>query len=271
MKGNHFRQKALLTKTLRRLYTVPAPERKDAFFQSSAYRAAASEALYPPRVPWAAFLQTQMHYIRKWNWILAVCIFAAAILLTLQPWQTAAPQEDLRGLDLSTPVILSACIPFLALSTVAEAGRSVRFGMEELELSARFSLHAVLCARLGILGGENLLLLAVLMPFGAHFWEMDLSITAACILLPYLLTCALTLPAVRKIRGRDCAFLCAGVSAFVSVLFLTANTTGLLYRAADIPALIPAFLLFFGSAAVLELRKYIRQSEELTWNFTLTG
>ena len=42
-------------------------------------------------------------------------------------------------------------------------------------------------------------------------------------------------------------------------------------RAADIPALIPAALLFFGIAAVLELRKYIRQSEELTWNFTLTG
>ena len=269
MKRKYFRQKTLLTKTLHSLYTVPAPERKDTFFQSSAYRAATRETLYSPRISWAAFLQTQMHYIRKWNWILSVCIFASAMLLTLQPWQTTDTQEHLQ--ELSTPVILSACIPFLALSTVAEAGRSVRFGMEELELSARFSLHAVLRARLDILGGENLLLLAVLMPFGAHFWEMDLSITAACILLPYLLTCALTLPAVRKIRGRDCAFLCAGVSAFISVLFLTANTTGLLYRAADIPALIPAFLLFFGSAAVLELRKYIRQSEELTWNFTLTG
>ena len=271
MKRNHFRQKALLTKTLRRLYTVPAPERKDAFFQSSAYRAAASEALYPPRVPWAAFLQTQMHYIRKWNWILAVCIFAAAILLTLQPWQTAAPQEDLRGLDLSTPVILSACIPFLALATIAEAGRSAQFGMEELELSARFSLQAVLCARLSILGGGNLLLLTILMPFGTYFWGTGLSMTAACILLPYLLTCALTLPAVRKLRGKDCTILCAGISALVSLSFLTADATGFLDRAAAAPALIPAALLFFGTAAVLELRKYIRQSEELTWNFTLTG
>ena len=95
--------------------------------------------------------------------------------------------------------------------------------------------------------------------------------TAACILLPYLLTCALTLPAVRKLRGRDCTILCAGISALVSIFFLTADTTGFLDRAADIPALIPAALLFFGIAAILELRKYIRQSEELTWNFTLTG
>lgn len=42
-------------------------------------------------------------------------------------------------------------VPFLALATVSEAGYSARCGMEELELSTRFSLHAVLCARLGIL------------------------------------------------------------------------------------------------------------------------
>ena len=154
---------------MRSLYTVPAPERKDTFFQSSDYRAAARETLYSPRISWSVFLQTQMHYIRKWNWLLSLCIFAAAILLTLHPWQTTAPQEQLQ--ELSAPVILSACIPFLALATIAEAGRSARFGMEELELSARFSLQAVLCARLGILGGGNLLLLAVLMPFGTYFWE----------------------------------------------------------------------------------------------------
>ena len=61
-----------------------------------------------------------------------------------------------------------------------------------------------------------------------YFWETDLSMTAACILLPYLLTCALTLPAVRKLRGRDCTILCAGASALVSVFFLTAYATGFL-------------------------------------------
>ena len=225
MKRNHFKQKALLTKTLRSLYTVPAPERKDTFFQCCDYRAAARESLFSPRISWPVFLQTHRHYIRKWNWLLSLCIFAAAILLTLHPWQTTAPQEQLQ--ELSAPVILSACIPFLALATIAEAGRSARFGMEELELSARFSLQAVLCARLGILNGENLLLLGALMPFGTHFWD-------------------------------------AGINTLVSVFFLTANTAGFLDRAADTPALIPAVLLFFETAAVLELRKYIRQSEELT-------
>ena len=65
-------------------------------------------------------------------------------------------------------------VPFLALATVSEAGYSARCGMEELELSTRFSLHVVLCARLGILGTENLLLLGILLPFGVCLWEADL-------------------------------------------------------------------------------------------------
>ncbi len=269
MRRNHFRQKALLIKTVRSLYTAPAPEQKEAFFRDIGYCAAAEDTFFSSRISWSGFLRIQMHYIRKWNWILSACLFAAAVLLTLQPWQTPGAQEQLQ--EFSVPGTLSACIPFLALSTIAEAGRSARFGMEELELSARFSLQAVLCARLGILGGENLLLLAVLMPFGVHFWGEGLNMTSACILLPYLLTCVLTLPLVRKLRGKDCTVLCAGIGVFVSALFLTADTTGFLYRAADTSALIPALLLFFGIATGLELRKYIRQSEEFTWNFTLTG
>ena len=157
------------------------------------------ETLYFPCISWPGFLLSRYTLYPEME-LAPVCIFVAAVLLTPQPWQTAVIQAQLR--ELSLPVILSACIPFLALATIAEAGCSARFGMEELELSSRLSLQAVLCARLGILNGENLLLLD---------------------------------------------------------------------RAADTPALIPAVLLFFETAAVLELRKYIRQSEELTWNFTLTG
>ena len=143
--------------------------------------------------------------------------------------------------------------------------------MEELELSTRFSLHAVLCARLGILGTENLLLLGILLPFGVCLWEADLGMAAACILLPYLLTCALTLPALRKFRGKECTILCAGISVLVSTLFLILNTTEILHQTASIPAAIPASLILVTAAAAAELRKYIRQSEELTWNFTLTA
>lgn len=103
-------------------------------------------------ISWPGFLLSRYTLYPEME-LAPVCIFVAAVLLTPQPWQTAVIQALLR--ELSLPVILSACIPFLALATIAEAGCSARFGMEELELSSRFSLQAVLCARLGILNGES--------------------------------------------------------------------------------------------------------------------
>lgn len=269
MKKKHWVQKNTVAETLHAIYPIPSPEKKETFFQSARWQAAAENTLYAPRISWMQFLRIQVHYIRKWNWILSAAVFAAALFLTLIPAQITGVQEQPQSFTASA--FLSACIPFLALATVTEAGYSARFGMEELELSTRFSLHAVLCARLGILGAENLLLLGILLPFGICLWEVDLGMAAACILLPYLLTCVLTLPALRKFRGRECTILCAGISVLVSTLFLILNTTGILHQTANIPAAVPVALILVTAAAAAELKKYIRQSEELTWNFTLTA
>jgi hypothetical protein len=269
VKKKYWEGKKTVAEALRAIYPIPAPEKKETFFQSARWQDAAEAALYSPRISWMQFLRIQVHYIRKWNWILSAAVFAAALFLTLLPAQITGVQDQHQSFTASA--FLSACIPFLALATVTEAGYSARCGMEELELSTRFSLHAVLCARLGILGTENLLLLGILLPFGVCLWEADLGMAAACILLPYLLTCALTLPALRKFRGKECTILCAGISVLVSTLFLILNTTEILHQTASIPAAIPASLILVTAAAAAELRKYIRQSEELTWNFTLTA
>ena len=172
MKKKHWEEKKTVAETLRAIYPIPSPEKKETFFQSARWQDAAEAALYAPRISWMQFLRIQVHYIRKWNWILSAAVFAAALFLTLLPAQITGAQDPHQSFTASA--FLSACIPFLALATVTEAGYSARCGMEELELSTRFSLHAVLCARLGILGAENLLLLGILLPFGVCLWEADL-------------------------------------------------------------------------------------------------
>lgn len=264
-------QNKLYTDSLKRLYRIPPPESKEEFFQSGRWQTAAENTLYTPRISWFSFLTVQIRYIRKWNWLLSAFLFGGSLILSFFSGQTDAGWGHGQFSEMALPAILSACLPFLALAAVTEAGYSARFCMEELELSTRFSLHAVLCARLGILGAANLLLLAFLIPVSSCLWETDLSLSAACILLPYLLTCALTLPALRKYHGREGTVLCAGITALTSALFLILNITGLLRESADRPAFIPISLLLIGAAAALELKKYLKQSEELTWNFTLTA
>ena len=50
-------------------------------------------------------------------------------------------------------------VPFLVMLSVTESMRSYRYGMEELELSARFSLKSIVMARMLMLGIGNLAVL----------------------------------------------------------------------------------------------------------------
>ena len=84
---------------------------------------------------------------------------------------------------------LAAMIPVLALSFVAEGSRSVRYGMAELEMASKFSMKAVLMAKFTILGIENAVLLAVLLPLLMRNKYYGLLSAAIMILFPYLLSC----------------------------------------------------------------------------------
>lgn len=128
-------------KAFSHLYQPPAPQRKGAFL----------ERLEPPGLSTGEFLFSQLFYLRPWNWLLAAAIFVAGLFLM----KNQLPQQ-IR--------LVSALLPFAALSTVTELHRSARCRMEELEMASRFSLKTLLLARLTLLGLGNLLLLCALFP-----------------------------------------------------------------------------------------------------------
>ena len=109
---------------------------------------------------------------------------------------------------------ISAFVPFLALSVVAENSRSLRYGMEELELSSRFSLKAIVMARMGVIGLGNLMLLLIL---AAFVWRRSSLLTAGVyLLLPYLLATFLNLMLVRKVSGKESIYSCLGITILAS-------------------------------------------------------
>ena len=174
------------------------------------------------------FLAAQAGYIRKWNWALAAAIFLLALVVT-------------RAWGSFSVWVLSSCVPLLALSTVSEGSRSVRFGMDELEQSALFSLKTVVLARLGILGIGNLVLVGLALPLlvglgaggdsgagesggrmmagmaGGTGADMGFVSAALCLLLPYLLTTFLGLQISRRLRGPEGGWLCGALTALICV------------------------------------------------------
>ena len=230
--------KKALKKALAAAYTAPEPTGKRAFLR----------AMPPMPVSHMRFLLGQAGYIRPVTWAASLAVLALALAAG-------------RLLPADAVWVTSALTPFAALAAVAEGARSALYGMEELELSSRFGLKSLALARMGLVGLVHLGMLAVLAPLG----PAGLLRTGAYLLTPYLLTDLLGLAAVRRIRGREALYVCAGAAVLAAGLVLALHGVKGVYA--------PAGFRWWGLALILaaaltarEYHKTIRKTEELSWN-----
>lgn len=186
-----------LKQELKKAFAVPVsnPQKKARFLRT----------LPQPSIPMWQFLLTQIAYLRKRTLLLSV--------LFLLPVVSGG-----RHMDADTLWILSALIPFLALLAVTEGTRSTVYGMQEFEMSTRFSLKSVMLARMSVLGLLDAFVLCALIPFYATAGRLSLLQTGLYLLVPYLLTVNGSLWFTRRFHGREALYgsLCA--AAFVSLL-----------------------------------------------------
>lgn len=228
MKGKSWKKKEL-QKELWYAFAAPKPQRREEFLRLLAERALVDERyglhaenVAHPNRPLAGlpvFVLSQIAYIRKGIWWLSAMIFACACFLAASPGMAGDGAQDrvLWG--------IAALAPLLAMTVIAESGRSETWEMAELEMVTRFSLRSVVLARLGILGLENLVMLTLFVfvgrggdPVGQEGGVLQ---TGLCILLPYLLTCFLGLWIVRRFRGQQAVYWCFGMAVCVSVMVFT--------------------------------------------------
>ncbi len=246
------RKKNVLQEELQRAFAAPKPQHREAFLRQLSERSLEIEqsvgteqflktersvsdtesAAWPGQ--WIdaglpAFVLSQITYISKGIWWLSAAVFAAACLLAASPGMAGDRNQN--------QVIwgISALAPLLAMTVIAESGRSQSCQMAELEMATRFSLRSVALARLGILGLENLgmLILFVFMGRGGDGAGQGGSMVQAGlgILLPYLLTSFLGLRIVRSFRGREAVYYCFGMASCISILvFMTHDHIRYLYQ-----------------------------------------
>lgn len=231
-----------LKKALKWAYQPPEPEKKNTFLRRFS----------PPGMTTMEFLRIQAGFICRWNWLVGPCILVLSLL-----WALQQPRESVW--------FVSALIPYAAAATAAELGRSTRWGMDELELSTRFSLKAVTLARLGILGLGNLALMALLTPVIALWGELSWLATGACILCPYCLAAFLSLWLARRFRGPENAYVCLCASGLVSALYAAADHLPRLQILLDW-RLCMALTLVLALLILRECEQLLTQTEEPVWN-----
>lgn len=235
--------KKLWKDAIKQAYRAPEAVGKKAFLRR----------IEGPEMSVKDFLFSQLGYIRKWNWGLAVLFFAIAVFGGM------AKMSEMAG-------ILAALTPFLALAQAAESSRSVRYRMDELEMSGRFTLKAVVMARMAVLGTGNLILLGLICPVLLWQGQGVFLYFGISILTPYLLTSFCSLVIVRRIRDKESIYYCSGVTVFVCGFqaLLTAVHVDIydLLRPVSWCGVLTVLVVL----TARECRKIWKQTEDYAWN-----
>lgn len=239
-----------IKKFIDKAYEAPLPSRKREFLQELNY----------PKTRWSDFVISQFGYIQKKVWILSALLFFAVLF-----FKSVMNQGDIRLLW-----AVSALIPFLALTTVMEATQSIYYGFAELQMTTRYNFQSVILVRMTILGIENLFLLCAFTPVITFQIEIGILKTGIYLLVPYLLTCCILFVFVNSLQTKNITFYCAVAAVTVSGMgIILSSMQSALYKD-------QYFILWLAALSVLllcavkNLRKLIKNMEELTWNSFLT-
>lgn len=231
--------KRKLKEELCRYYEAPKPQRKQEFIRKFGI-----QKMNLPYLMWQ-----QAKYISKWVW-------AASVSLCVLIYAAGHVMEE-RYISM-----IYGLVPFLVMLFVTESMRSYRYGMEELELSARFSLKSVVMARMMLLGIGNLAVLTVIASVlgecaGYHVLH---------VLTPYFLTAGGSLSIVRIVRGNESTFFCFLLTITVSFLQMSLS-----WRFEEVFASgsMPVWVVVFVTGVIITVKESyqtMRMMEELSWN-----
>lgn len=239
-----------LKQSICRIYEAPVPKQKKEFLHNFNY----------PKTRWRDFLYSQLGYIRKQVWLVSAGLFLAVLLL----------DNLFKQGNIIVLWTVSAMVPFLTLITVTEAARSAVFGMAEIEISTRYGLRSIILARMGILGAGNLVFFLLAVPLLSDKAEMESFKTGVFLLVPYLLTCFLSFGLVNRFRTGEINYYCAGAAILVSAAEVIFNSIWSdLYRLHYFPVWMAAMAVLL-AVSYREILKFIKNTEELTWNLYLT-
>lgn len=232
-------------KELARVMEAPAPLRKKEFIRT----------FEQADIGFCECILIQAGYIRRWVWAASLFVCFAAFL---GPY---AFSEDMLWW-------ICAWMPLLAVTIVSESGRSEDCGMAELEMATRFSLKSVLLARMGILGTVNLLLFVLMLPAGTYNSPINPVQAACCMLTPFLLTAYAGFSIMRRFRGKESGYLCAGAAVCIGTLvfFLHDGFPRLFEADYLVWWAVCAVVLVFGTGR--QYCRFINEMEEMLWNLS---
>lgn len=234
-----------IKRSIQKAFEAPEPnqQEKERFLRT----------LPQPQISMWQFILTQATYLRKQTLFFSMLLLFPALI-------------GAYYIEKNTMWIVSAFIPFLGLLAVTENARSIVCGMNEFEMSTRFSLKSVILARMGVLGTLDVFVLCCLTPLCRIGNNFSLLQTGIYLFVPYLLTVNISLWITRCFHSKEAIYGCMGVAVLIS----GANSglhfvADFVYQFSYIKwwCVLSVFLI---GRMVYETYYTIKQTEEVAWN-----
>ena len=238
-----------LKRNIQKAFEAPQPNRQE--------KIRFLRTLPGSRISMVRFILVQASYMRKMTLVFSVLLLLPAVI-------------GANYISENTLWIVSAFVPILGLLAVAESTRSTMYGMSEFEMSTRFSLKSVVMARMSVLGVLDFIVLVCAIPLCYTGSGFSLLQTGLYLLVPYMLTVNISLWIIRRFQGQETVYVCMSVAALIGGANVGLHfITDIIYQNTYIVWwFILSVLLFAGMAHEIYLA--IKQTEEYTWNLSLT-
>jgi hypothetical protein len=174
------------------------------------------------RIRYSAFLLRQVRFVGAAVWMLQsfllLCAFWIFRFADLGTVSNFAPRH--------LPVLLGCFAVFIAMTSIPFLGRSIQYGMLEIEMATRISIPKLLLTRIFIICISNVLLLTVSFLLVRTKAEFGMGSVVLYLLLPYLIACCGFLFIQTYTHSRYQGFVstsfCFSLIALLLVLYKTA-------------------------------------------------
>lgn len=206
---------------LKSVCTVPNPKQKDSFLKEHRKKEISMKELYI----------VQLSYIAPVIWILSAVIVAILLVISIYAEKYAV-------------WVTSAFMPVLSTIAMTENHKSEIYQMNELEMSARFSLKTIIMVKMSIFGIVHSIILIIL----SLLSSVNAIYSLVYLLLPYLITSNTSSILLRHYHGKTGLLGCLANSFTISMIwFILSLKSYHLYSAVMFPywvvVLVPMLLL----------------------------
>lgn len=178
-------------KRLKSACSVPDPERKDHFLKEHRKRELSISDLY----------RIQLRYISPFVWSISACIVVLLLFIVVYANDNAV-------------WLVSSFVPILSTIASSENHKSEIYQMNELELSARFSLRTIVMIRMSIFGIVHSLILVMI----SLLLNLNVLHSLVYLLVPYLITSNISSLILRHSHGRAALSICLVNSFIISMI-----------------------------------------------------